>query len=182
MTINSVNDVLIDLLDDNRRRLGRTLDRLDPAALHWRPDPGTNSVALTVWHMGRLMDVFLTRMARAEAAEEERWFREGWVERTRYDPRGIGRDGWGSLNDYTQQEVDAVPRLTAEDSLSYLDGVYSVVRAYLAETPNSELQRPAPGFDGRFTRYQCVQMALMDNVRHLGEIMALKARWERENG
>ena len=182
MTIDSVNDVLIDLLDDNRRRLARTLDHLDPTALHWRPDPWTNSIALTVWHMGRLMDVFLTQMVRGAPAEEESWFRDGWTERTHYNPRGIGRDGWGSLNDYTQEEVDRVPRLTAEESLGYLDDVYGAVRAYLAETSSSDLQRPAPGFGGRFTRYQCVQMALMDNVRHLGEIMALKARWERENG
>ncbi len=182
MAINSVNDVLVDLLDDNRRRLGRTLDRLDPAALHWRPDWATNSVALTVWHMGRLMDVFLTRMARGAPAEEECWLRGGWADRTQYDPRGIGRDGWGSLNDYTQDQVDAVPRLTVEQSLGYLDDVYGAVRRYLAGTPNSDLQRPAPGFDGRYTRYQCIQMALMDNVRHLGEIMALKARWERTNG
>jgi uncharacterized damage-inducible protein DinB len=182
MTINSVNDVLVDLLDDNRRRLGRTLDRLDPAALHWRPDRETNSIAVTIWHMGRLLDVFLTRMARGAPADEECWFRAGWAERTHYDPRGIGRDGWGSLNDYTQEEVDAVPRLTAEESLGYLDDVYGAVKGYVTETPNSALQRPAPGFDGYFTRYQCIQMVLMDNVRHLGEIMALKARWERANG
>jgi ADP-ribose pyrophosphatase YjhB (NUDIX family) len=181
MTINSVNEVLIDLLDDNRRRLGRTLDRLDPAALHWRPEPEANSIALTLWHMGRLMDVFMTRMVRGARAEEECWFREGWAERTHYDPRGLGRDGWGSLNDYTQGQVEGVPQLTAEESLGYLDDVYGALKTYLMETPNSELQRPAPGFDGRFSRYQCVQMALMDNVRHLGEIMALKARWERAN-
>jgi 8-oxo-dGTP diphosphatase len=182
VTINSVNDVLIDLLDDNRRRLGRTLDRLDPAALHWRPEREANSIALAIWHMGRLMDVFVTRMARGALAEEECWFREGWAERTNYAPRGLGRDGWGSLNDYTHEQVDGVPRLTPEESLGYLDDVYRAVKAYLLETPNSELQRPAPGFGGRFSRYQCIQMALMDNVRHLGEIMALKARWERENG
>ena len=182
MAINTVNDVLVDLLDDNRRRLGRVLDRLDPSALHWRPGPTTNSIALTVWHMGRLMDVFLTRMVRGAPAGEESWFRGGWAERTGYDPRGLGRDGWGSLNDYTPEEAEAVPRLSAEGSLGYLDNVYGALRVYLARTSNSELQRPAPGFDGRFTRYQCLQMALMDNVRHLGEIMALRARWERKNG
>jgi hypothetical protein len=37
----------------------------------------------------------------------------------------------------------------------------------------------APGFEGRFSKYQCIQMALMDNARHLGEIYTLKAMWER---
>jgi hypothetical protein len=42
-----------------------------------------------------------------------------------------------------------------------------------------ELQTSAIGFDGRYTRYQCIQMALLDSVRHLGEIFTLKAMWER---
>ena len=180
--IHTVQGVLIDLLEDNRRRLQRHLDRIGETCLHWMPNPETNSIAVTIWHMGRLLDVFLTRQAMGLPAEEESWFRKGWTQKTGYDPRGIGRDGWGSLNDYTLREVAAIPRMSREQLLSYLDDVYAATKEYLRSISNQELQALAPGFEGQFTRYQCIQMALMDNVRHLGEILALIARWERESG
>jgi hypothetical protein len=43
-----------------------------------------------------------------------------------------------------------------------------------------KLQTPGSGFDGGYTKYQCIQMALLDNVRHLGEIFAIEARWNRQ--
>jgi hypothetical protein len=180
LPIISVSDVLIDLLDDNRRRLGRLLDQIDDRCFTWAPDPETNSIALTIWHMGRLFDVFLVQHAMGRQANQECWFQCGWAQATNYDPRGIGRDGWGSLNDYSPEEVAAIPRMAREALLGYLDDVYQAVRCFLRETPNETLQVLAPGFEGRYTRYQCIQMALMDNVRHLGEIYALRARWERE--
>jgi hypothetical protein len=53
-------------------------------------------------------------------------------------------------------------------------------KEYLASTSIEKLQTPSAGFDGRYTKYQCIQMALLDNVRHLGEIYAIKARWDRQ--
>ncbi|MFO7540147.1 MAG: hypothetical protein R6X32_19065 [Chloroflexota bacterium] len=48
-------------------------------------------------------------------------------------------------------------------------------------TPDIEtLLQPGMGFDGKYTRYQLIQMALLDNVRHLGEVFALKTMWERK--
>jgi hypothetical protein len=178
--IRSVNDVLIDLLDDNNRRLKRVFAQINDDCLYWMPSPETNSIAVTLWHMGRLLDVFLTRQALGNEAEDECWFRHGWMQKTGYDPRGIGREGWGSVNDYTAEEVATIPRMPREQLLGYLDDVHGTVKEYLRATSNEELQALAPGFEGQFSRYQCIQMALMDNVRHLGEIFALKARWERE--
>ncbi|MGD8815114.1 MAG: DinB family protein [Anaerolineales bacterium] len=179
--IRSVQDVLTDLLDDNRRRLQRHLDRCSDDCLYWMPTLETNSIAVTIWHMGRLLDVFLFRQALGYDVEEECWFQKGWMQQTGYDPRGIGRDGWGSLNDYTSEEVAAMPRMSRHQLLGYLDDVYTTTKEYLGSISDEELQALAPGFEGRFTRYQCIQMALMDNVRHLGEIIALIGRWERES-
>jgi hypothetical protein len=175
----NANDVLIDLLEDNRRRLGRFLPQVNDDCLHWQPHPGANSIAVTAWHMGRLFDVFLTQLARGEPPEGEVWIRCGWAERSGYDPRGLGRDGWGSLNGYTLEQMMAVPRFTCQQLLDYYDQVLDSVRAYLQDTPIDGLLAPAPGFDGRYSKYQIVQMALMDNTRHLGEIFALKEMWKR---
>ena len=131
--------------------------------------------------MARIFDVFLTQQARGAPAEEECWFRGGWSERSGYDPRGIGQNGWGMLTGFTLAEAAQVPQLSRKQLLGYLDEVYDTVREYLTHTLVEHLLTPSAGFEGRYTKYQCVQMALLDNVRHLGEIYAIKARWERES-
>jgi hypothetical protein len=176
------NEVLIDLLEDNRRRLRRVFEAMSDACLQWHPDPWANNILLTVWHMARMFDVFLTRQALGEPSDAETWFHEGWAERTGYDPRGVGQNGWGMLTGYSLDEAAQVPRMDREDTLAYLDQVYDRVRGYLEGITMDELQQPGAGFDGRYSRYQCLQMPLMDNVRHLGEIFAIKTRWEHAQG
>ena len=175
----NANDVLIDILEDNRRRLKRGLKKMSDECVLWRPDPDANSIVLTIWHMARILDVFLTQQAKGNSSGEECWFRYGWVEQTGYDPRGIGQEGRGMLTGYTQDEVAAIPQLTKEQVLEYLDEVYDTVKEYLESISAETLQTPGVGFDGRYTKYQCIQMALLDNVRHLGEIFAIEARWNR---
>lgn len=105
----NANDVLIDLLEDNRRRLHRVFGVMGDDCVFWKPEPGANDIAITVWHMARIFDVSLTQQAKGDLPEEECWFRYGWAEQTGYDPRGIGQNGWGMLTGYTQEEVSAIP-------------------------------------------------------------------------
>ncbi|MDI6768186.1 MAG: DinB family protein [Anaerolineales bacterium] len=176
----NANDVLIDMLEDNRRRLRRLLDTLSDECLTWKPEADANNITVTLWHMARIFDVFLILQAKGCVSEEECWFRHGWAEQTDYDPRGIGQNGWGMLTGYTQEEVAAMPQLTREQALGYLNDVYDTVKEYLTNTPIEKLEMPGVGFEGRYSQYQCIQMALLDNVRHLGEIFAIQARWERK--
>jgi hypothetical protein len=173
-------DVLIDLLEDNRRRLHRGLSKMSDDCVLFKPEADANSIIITIWHMARIFDVFLTQQVKGNLSGEECWFHYGWTERTGYDPRGIGLNGWGMLTGYTQEEVAALPRLTKEHVLEYLDEVYDTVKGYLVSTSIENLLLPGSGFDGRYTKYQCIQMALLDNVRHLGEIFAIEARWNRQ--
>ena len=175
----NANDVLIDLLEDNRRRLHRGLDRMSDECVQWNPEPDANNIAVTIWHMARMLDVFLTQNARGELPAEECWFRLGWVERTGYDPRGVGQNGWGMLTGFTPEEVAAMPHITREQVLGYLDAVYDAVKDFLAGMSEEYLLTPGAGFEGKYTKYQCIQMALMDNVRHLGEIFAIESSWKR---
>ena len=84
------------------------------------------------------------------------------------------------LAGYSQEEVAAMPKFSRVQVLGYLDDVYDTVTEYLANTPIEVLFKPGIGFDGRYSRYQCIQMALLDNVRHLGEIFAIKSTWDRQ--
>src|SRR2546430_10751074 len=87
--------------------LRRRVKDLDEDTLEWRADDRGNNVRETVWHMARWIDV-LTRFLADTQPSTERWFTDGWAERTGYDPRGIGDDGLGVLSGYTFQEVLAI--------------------------------------------------------------------------
>lgn len=176
----NANDVLIDMLEDNRRRLRRCLDDMDTACMTYRPDPEANNIAITIWHMARTFDVFLTLLVKGLAPEQELWVSANWAAQTDYDPSGIGSRGWGALMGYSQEEVAAVPLLDKEQSLSYLDVVYDAVKDALANTPFENLEQPTTSLEGKYTKYQCIQMALLDNIRHLGEIFAIESSWKRK--
>ena len=148
----NANDVLIDLLEDNRRRLHRLFDVISDDCVFWKPDTEANNIAITVWHMARIFDVFLTQQAQGYTSEEECWFRHGWAHQTNYDPRGNGQNGWGMLTGYTQEEVAAMPQLTREQVLEYLDEVYDTVKEYLVSMSMEKLQTSGAGFDGRYTK------------------------------
>ena len=175
----SGTDVMIDYLDDTLRRLTRDLDSVDEVCLHWKIDAEANSIALILWHMGRLMDVFFHQLALGKPPEETCWFQCSWAEETGYDPRGLGRDGWGTLNEYTHEEVSNIPDFTKVQVMGYIQDVYTALRKHIKSSSMSELAQPSLGFDGKFTRYQVISMALMDNVRHLGEIRLIQSLWER---
>lgn len=74
-----------------------------------------------------------------------------------------------------------MPKFSLELLINFLEDVYDRVRAYLLTSPVRSLAEPAVAFDGEFTRYQVISMALMDNVRHLGEIRLIKALWSWEH-
>jgi hypothetical protein len=176
----NANEVLIDLLEDNRRRLHRVFDDMSDECIMWRPDPDANSIAITVWHMARILDVFLTQQTKGRPSAEEVWFGRNWAQLTGYDPRGLGQNGWGMLTGFSQTDVAAMPQLTRAQVLGYLNNVYDAVTEYLSDISIDQLLSPAPGFEGRYSKYQCIQMALLDNVRHLGEVFAIQARWDRQ--
>ena len=151
--------------EDVGARARERLQGLDEEALEWRADERGNNVRETVWHMARWIDV-LTRILGGTQPSTERWFTDGWAQRTSYDPRGIGDDGLGALTGYTFQEVLAIPRLTATDLVRYLDSVIGPLAQRLRALPDDEAAaravRRATGI-------------LQGCLGHLGEIDALLA-------
>jgi O-succinylbenzoate synthase len=83
------------------------------------------------------------------------------------------------LNGYSLEEVSAIPRFSKDQLTDFIVQVYDTVREYLKSTSMEDLIEPGVGFSGKYTRYQIISMALLDNVRHLGEIRLIKSLWER---
>ena len=151
--------------EDVGARVRQRLAPLDGDALEWRADDRGNNVRETVWHMARWIDV-LARILAGTQPEAERWFTDGWAQRTGYDPRGIGDDGLGALTGYTFEEVLAVPRLSATELVRYLDSVIGPLAQRLRELPDDE------------TSARAVRRAtgiLQGCLAHVGELDALLA-------
>ncbi len=167
------SDVLIDLLQTNQRFVHVLLDEIDKELLHWQHDDGANSIGVIVWHIARILDVFLVQKIEGRSAESELWHANGWAERTNYDPTGIGHDGWGNVIGYTIEEVAAIPQMDVATLLGYYDEVIdSVLAAFQSATLYALV-------DEKRTAYSWLKAPLMDNIRHVGEIMAIKSSWKR---
>ncbi len=155
--------------EDVGARVREQLKSLEEDALEWRADNRGNNVRETVWHMARWIDVLARILGGAQPATE-RWFTDGWAQRTGYDPRGIGDGGLGALTGYTFEEVLAIPRLTTTDLVRYLDSVIGPFAQRLRALPDDEdtarAVRRATGI-------------LQGCLAHLGEIDALLAIRER---
>jgi hypothetical protein len=181
-------EVLLDLLLTLIDHVRSVITGMSPAALQWQPDPEANSIGVTLWHIGRSLDLLRARILEKRSSREELWYLRGWALRKRYDPTGIGFAGLGNLVGYTHAQVEALPALTADELLQYFGQACEALRVYLRDVPNDHLYRPPPGSSSLpvathtpVTAYQCTRDFLMDAYQHLGEIKAIKAMWERKN-
>lgn len=173
-------ELLLDLYQTLADALHRTIKDLPLDVLRWQPDEEANNIAVTAWHICRSFDLFKVRFFESRTPEEELWHTRGWAAKTGYDPRGIGGRGQGNLYDYTREEVEAVPILSADDLLAYFDQVYEAMVAYLHDLPVEALYQPAASSPvEEYAVYNWLRNLLVDSLGHWGEIKAIKAMWER---
>lgn len=176
----SAQMVLLDMIAENMKYVNWVLDEISPDLLHWKPDPGALTIAVTLWHCARALDVFKTLHIDNLADKEEIWIKNGWAEKTGYDPRGVGTYGWGQITGYTTEEVAAIPQMNKDVLKNYTDEVMNCLRDYIENVSEEELFDQAPGFEGKQTNYFWLRHPLMDMTRHLGEVLAFKEMWERQ--
>lgn len=173
--------LLIDLFNDDLARYRWLFDNISDDCLHWQFDEGANSIAHTVWHCGRVLDLFYTQFVLGKTAVDELWAQNGWSEKTGYEPYGIGSHGWGTLQDYTAQEVAAIPKMSKAHLLGYLDEVCQRIKDDLEGMSDEALQATAPGFERKYSVYFWIRTPLMDLTRHLGECFAIQEMWARRH-
>ena len=138
------NELYADLIASLAEGIHSEVGKLSPQQLDWQPDAEGNSIGVTVWHVARWLDV-IARVFQGRPPADELWLTQGWAERTGYQPQGIGYRGLGALTGYTQQEVAAIPHLSAAESLAYLDQACEAQRKNKEKQPNKEgLNQPQP--------------------------------------
>jgi hypothetical protein len=172
-------EVILDWLNDWTSDIVKEISGLSAEELAWRPDSKANSVGVTVWHVSRWLDALNVQILKGQRAEEELWHTRGWLNRTGYDPRGIGYRGFGAITGYTQEEVALVPVLTSAEYRAYLEQVTEALRATVVQLGSDGLNKPTVGPDGTRTAYSWLKGVLRGCFGHLGEILAIKAMYAR---
>jgi hypothetical protein len=157
--------MLAEWVGDLRGALERRVARTPEAALHWRPAREMNSIGDTVWHIARWLDL-VTMWLDNSAPERQHWIADGWAERTGYDPRGTGTDGLGAISGYSFAEVEAIPKLRADQLAAYLAAVCDDLVPRLRAADEATAQRYKGVVQGTFG--------------HLGEVAALLTLYERQ--
>jgi len=176
----SAKDVLLDLMDTYKRGIHTSLEGLTTEALTFQPDDEANHIAVTIWHLSRIMDGLYVHRMFALDAENELWFTQGWAEKYNYDPRGKGSNKLGMLTGYSVEDMKVVPVMSLEDMLAYFDAAHQKMMDFLNEASAAKLQELAPGSDPKREFYFWIKITLIDGTRHTGEIQAIRAMWERK--
>lgn len=174
-------DVLLQLMTENEWYIHDLLGNTPQECLYWQPDDKANPIGVLIWHVARACDVFLTRHINNQPPSDELWHKNLYADKTGYDPRGIGVLGWGMMTEYTPEQVEAIPQMSAEVLRAYYDDVMSAVRTYLKNTPIEKLEEPSLGYDGKQPNWFWVRHPLFDMARHIGEMHLIKGLWERQN-
>ena len=173
----STAEVLVEWLRDLEQETVARLDLTSEQELEFRPHPHANNADVTVWHLGRWFDVLASRRVHGALERPERWYRDGWADRTAYDPQGIGFLGLGTLTGYSVEEMLAVPAFGAEALRSYFQGTIDDIVDVIGSMATQELHQPGPA--GLPSVYQAVGSTIQGSFGHVGEIDCLVSLFHR---
>ncbi|MCA9965158.1 MAG: DinB family protein [Anaerolineales bacterium] len=173
-------EMLIDLMEFNANWIKNEVADMPTELLYWTPDPAANSINVTIWHVARMLDVFLVRFLQGQTQEDELWFRDGWDKQVNYDSRGLGIAGFGSVIGYTAEEVAAIPQFERALLFDYFDQTHQAIYDYLRGLPEGGLDELRQWGKNEQPVYAWVRHVFQDSVRHCGEILTLQAMRERQ--
>jgi hypothetical protein len=168
----STGAVLVEWTRDLDEELEARCHRLSDDQLKTQFHPDLNSVAVTVWHVARWLDVVGTRFFTSKPASAEVWHEAGWLRKTGYDPSGIGYQGLGVLTGYTPEQMRSVPALDGSSLAEYLRQSASRLIEQIGSL-GARLFDQVPNIG--VSPYQVIGATLQGGFGHVGEIDALVA-------
>lgn len=174
-------EILLDLLQSYKDGIESVLKDLPSQALTFQPDPEANHIAVTMWHLGRIMDMMVVMRIQNKLIDQEQWFTKGWMQKYNYDPRGKGARGLGVLIGFSVEEMMRVPVMSPEDMKQYFDDTHSALVEIVNNLNQEQFGEKAAGGDPQRSYYEWVKICLSDGIRHTGEMLAIKSMWERKN-
>ncbi len=148
------------------------LQELSAGQLAWRPDPNTNSIGFSLWHVLRTWDAYFATMnGRADMYDEQ------WVKRFGFDVRGRGIGGSGMGTGFTPDDV-ALVRPQPEALSAYLDALSAQMQAFLQAANDEALGRAVtiPWWPQPVSVARVCAHVIMHSLLHTGEARYLKGK------
>ena len=153
-----------------RHLVEQVVDGFDVDGLTARVDGDANTIAWLVWHLTRLQDSSVARVA----SDDQLWTTAGWSQRFAL-PFDDAATGYGQ----STQDVGAV-RVDAELLLGYHDAVFERTLDYLAGLDDSEFDRVVDTrFDPPVTLAVRMMSILSDELQHVGQAAFVRGVVER---
>ncbi len=161
-------DPITNCLQRNWDMIESALEGMDDAMLSRAPAAECNSTAWILWHLSRVMDMFIHNRLQGS---EQLWATEGWAAKFDVNPdiedRGVG---------WTAEQVAAWIPPSREVQEGYYHAVKAATTAYLAQVSEEELAREIvlpPQPDPR-TIAACFGQVMWDSLAHGGQIAYLR--------
>ena len=161
-------DTINNCLERNWDMIETALAGMDDEVLVRAPAAECNSAAWILWHLTRIMDMFVH--VRLQDAEQL-WTRDGWAEKFSVQP-GIEDRGVG----WAAEQVAAWTPPSREVQEGYYHAVKAATREYLAGVSEEELSREIvlPPVREPRSLAACFGQVMWDNLAHGGQIAYLR--------
>ena len=163
-------ELLADGFGRIRHLVEEVVDGFDVDGLTARVDGDANTIAWLVWHLTRLQDSSVARVA----SDDQLWTTAGWS--ARFDlPFDDRATGYGQ----STQDVGAV-RADAELLLGYHDAVFERTLDYLGDLEDSDFDRVVDTrYDPPVTLAVRMMSILSDELQHVGQAAFVRGVIER---
>lgn len=164
----NTTEPIINCLQRNWDMIDSALKDMDDDMLVRAPADQCNSAAWILWHLSRVMDMFIHYRLQDK---EQLWTSDGWAEKFSIDPdiedRGVG---------WTAEQVAAWVAPTRDVQLGYYEAVNASIRGYLAQVTEDELAREIvlPPLAEPRSIAACFGQVMWDNLAHGGQIAYLR--------
>jgi len=170
----SFRDPIKSGLNEYYGKLKESVTGLSPEELMWQPDPESNHILWTVWHMARVAD----RWANSTVlGNEELWIRDGWAAKL-----GMPEDRYGRGE--TPDQVSDFPSIAIELVLEYSDASQTSLLGMIDALEQSDLDRDvfAPYRNESLNIGWILGHILAEESQHLGQIAYIRGIQRGFNG
>ncbi len=151
----------------------RVLTDLQPAALTWQPEPGSNSIAWLVWHLTRVQDDHVSELA----GTQQQWVVGAFATRFGLDASTV-ETGYG----HSPQQVKAVQPESVDVVAEYHRRVIDTSIEFLATVSPADLDRVIDtSYEPPVTVGVRLVSVLSDNLQHAGQAAYLRGLYDRSN-
>ncbi len=170
-------DVTLQAIDDYGRQLQRALHDLSKEEARWMPTPNSNHILWTLWHMGRMEDMWAWYL-RGDGPSA--WIEGGWAERL-----GIEQDRNGAGDSIEQ--VRNFPDVTVEEVTAYWQAARELLIPSIegVTVDQFDIKRPE-GFPHAPDRAPTILFALgripVENSQHTGQIAYIRGLYSAKFG